>query len=71
MAPDAAATACWAERDVATEYEHATRAIGTLVRETVQQDIRTSRQNAARTVSWPTTAASALDVSRRTLLDLL
>ncbi|WP_108934694.1 hypothetical protein [Streptomyces ardesiacus] len=66
----------WAERDVATEYEHAARVIGTLVRETVQQDIRTSRQNAARTVYLAhdgnaTTAASALDLSRRTLLDLL
>lgn len=50
--------------DVATVYEHATRAIGTLVRETVQQEIRTSRRNAARMVylahdSNATAAASA------------
>ncbi|MFI1105860.1 hypothetical protein [Streptomyces melanogenes] len=47
-----------------------------LVRETVQQEIRTSRRNAARTVYLAhdgnaTTAASALGYSRRTLNDLL
>lgn len=68
--------ACWAERDVATEYEHATRVIGTLVRTTVQQEIGTSRRNAARTVyvahdENTTRAANALNLSRRTLNDLL
>ncbi|MFF3957412.1 hypothetical protein ACFYY1_29995 [Streptomyces sp. NPDC001890] len=74
--PERQAAAYWEARDVATEYEHATRVIGPLVRETVQQEIRTSRQNAARTVYLAhdgnaTTAASALGYSRRTLNDLL
>ncbi|MBE9500735.1 hypothetical protein IHE61_31020 [Streptomyces sp. GKU 257-1] len=74
--PERQAAACWKVRDVATEYEHATRVIGSLVRETVQQEIRTSRRNAARTVyrahdGNATTAASSLGYSRRTLNDLL
>lgn len=74
--PERQAAACWEARDVATEYEHATRVIGTLVRETVQQEIRTSRRTAATTVyrahdGNATTAASALGYSRRTLNDLL
>ncbi|MFD9771587.1 hypothetical protein ACFWXE_14900 [[Kitasatospora] papulosa] len=68
--------ACWGARDVATEYEHATRVIGTLVRTTVQQEIGTSRRNAARTVyvahdENATRAANVLNLSRRTLNDLL
>ncbi|MEU5748261.1 hypothetical protein ABZ804_22315 [Streptomyces sp. NPDC047726] len=74
--PERQVAACWEARDVATEYENATRAVGTLVRETVQQEIRTSRQNAVKTVwlahdSNTTTAANTLNMSRRTLKDLL
>ncbi|MEU8542977.1 hypothetical protein AB0C52_23825 [Streptomyces sp. NPDC048717] len=74
--PERQASACWKARDVATEYEHATRVIGTLVRETVQREIRDSRRNAAKTVyraydDNATTAASALGYSRRTLNELL
>ncbi|MFN1193266.1 hypothetical protein ACK03K_33940 [[Kitasatospora] papulosa] len=74
--PERQVAACWEARDVATEYENATRVVGTLVRETVQQEIRTSRQNAVKTVwlahdSNSTTAANTLNMSRRTLKDLL
>ncbi|HBF82493.1 MAG TPA: hypothetical protein DD420_21950 [Streptomyces sp.] len=74
--PEHQAAACWRARETATVYEHAARVIGPLVRETVQQEIRASRRNAARTVYLAhdgnaTTAASALGYSRRTLNDLL
>ncbi|WP_217241249.1 hypothetical protein [Streptomyces sp. AC555_RSS877] len=74
--PEQREARAWKEREAAIGHERTARAIGTLVREDLQRDVRAGRQGAATTVRMANSSndsrtARDLGISRTSLLALL